>query len=98
MRSTVSEALKRACRNMTQNLANILRAVQNKVDLTPFGLQDREIDALQKIVKPLVVIGNAEGSVTQDLDFDGMHEMLAHARQLAAVYDAVAKKVRIQHT
>jgi hypothetical protein len=80
------------CRDMTQNVQNLLKAVGHGADLTQFGLDERDIKTLHLISKALVPIANAKSSVVTVGKSKAEIDTLAQEVEANAwLYDEIAK-------
>ena len=80
------------CRDMTQNVQNLLKAVGYGADLTQFGLNKRDIETLHLISKALVPIANAKSSVVPVGRSKAEIDTLAQEVEANAwLYDEIAK-------
>jgi hypothetical protein len=81
------------CRDMTQNVANMVKAIDEGLDLTEFGVQPSAIKTLPGLSKGLVPIANSKAGVTNGLDRAAVTKLVAQIERDAALYDKIADKL-----
>ena len=91
VRNAVHNKLNKACRDMTQNLQNLVKAMHYGGDLS--GLEQRDITAIPKVAQSLVPIADAKKSVTEGMDRDQLIKLIRTVKVNADLYDEIAKRV-----
>lgn len=93
VRDEIHGRLYDACRDMTQNLANLLKAQKAGADLTRFGLEPRHVNVLPTVAKSLIPIANAKSSVTDGKDLDQLKLLVRTVKVQADLFDNIASHI-----
>jgi hypothetical protein len=81
------------CRDMTQNIQNLVNAIGYGADLTQFGLQDRDVTTLPKLAKTLVPFANTSTGVGTGKSYKQMEEIVKLVDVNAKLYDQIAQRM-----
>lgn len=91
VRKAVNTMLFDACRDMTQNLNNMGKALEYGLELS--GLEQRDIITIPKLSKTLVPIANAKDTLTAGMDVEQLKQLVRTVKVNADLYDEIAKRV-----
>lgn len=90
-RNVVHGQIYNDCRDMTQNLQNLVKAQEYGGDLS--GLEDRDVATIPKIAKVLIPFANAKTSFTDGMDLPALVKLVRTIKVHADLYDDIAKRV-----
>lgn len=89
-RQEIGNALYGDCRDMTQNVQNMVKAINYGADLTQFGFQDGDVAALPKLARSLVPIANAKSGVANGLSRAQAATLVRAVDVNAKLFDQIA--------
>lgn len=92
-RHQIGIALYDDCRDMTQNVQNLVKAINYGADVKQFGFEDRDIVALPKLAKTLVPIANAKAGVGVGLSKAEITTLVRTVDVNAKLYDQISSHV-----